>query len=732
MAKNLESTKNDKEMVIVTMSNLLEKVSEMKVVELKQTCKDLGVKGYSRLRKRELIDLLEGELVKRVESKKETEIKKTKKITIDKAAKKAVENINKGKAKVDEFRAAIENGVIEGGTWINDLIAKRSPYTLKMVRVISREWTKDFGEQWFKKSIGSNRITRMLERKIEHNKSKRTIKLKNVGKEFEVSVNIPYIELEGDPIIYLDFVEKPGEMNKDEAHEAAYQKCCREISGSLTHNDIEYEYAMSSASQLRTVSGIAVRTDFKVPKIILCRVNKNLPDANKYIEFLKSLRGMEALLEIVTYGAYSHEFTNRFEEFKTGEKFVPKLSSLAKFMARAGLGLTSSRPFGRNWSVKHIGCVRFEWTDTLEDMFKSVTIKTKDGDKRLYSDKEIDILKSKWKPEKLDGQNIARASRVVKELRKYNIKMSKDEVCGMLVQFRWGGVKGTALVMRDDVLDACLNKEGKPVYKGYDLIVEDSSWKHGVSKFYLDSPGISPEFELVNHSKPRFTSMFNYQFVNALDGVISDPSVAINNMKTLIDEHFDSIKGMLTDPEVAKAKTGITDTPSPLDELDVDGYAMSQRSKLTKALAACDYVINDRWWGTKAVELFSKSKERAEYGKFEVEGANRYIISDPIAMLRTDLMDDEGNIIITDPSQVALGKMDTVYWADKEQEGVMFRSPCVHPGEPQRVWITNEIPETIATAYGIIHVKNIYRSIKDIIIVNGFSNILEAMGGANL
>lgn len=133
------------------------------------------------------------------------------------------------------------------------------------------------------------------------------------------------------------------------------------------------------------------------------------------------------------------------------------------------------------------------------------------------------------------------------------------------------------------------------------------------------------------------------------------------------------------------------------------------------------------------MNLFLNKKDEAKMGKLLVEGATRYIITDPISMLRTDLMDENGDIIITDPSQVGLSGPADIHWADKSGEAVLFRSPCIHPGEPQRVNLRNlsHIPETITTGYGQLPVRSLYEAMADLIIISGFGSVLENLGGAD-
>jgi hypothetical protein len=91
------------------------------------------------------------------------------------------------------------------------------------------------------------------------------------------------------------------------------------------------------------------------------------------------------------------------------------------------------------------------------------------------------------------------------------------------------------------------------------------------------------------------------------------------------------------------------------------------------------------------------------------------------------------DIVITDPRDVAIGGINDCYWDNREQEAVLFRSPCVHPGEPQRVNLIglDKIPESISTATGALNARDLFDSIKHIVIINCFSFILDSLGGAD-
>jgi hypothetical protein len=487
---------------------------------------------------------------------------------------------------------------------------------------------------------------------------------------------------------------------------------------------------------MRTLKGVFVKKNYRLPDEFIGKFDLTIPGCANYVEFLRTLRGAEALLEVMSFGAYSHHFTVKYEVFLNGEAKKEIKYSLSKLNARIGLCLTSSIPFGRDWKVRKIGEIRFVWDkdnyDVVADMFCAQ--KNESGNP-LYSEEEIKEMYDKvWKDTKSDGMTIVRESKVRKQFKKlYGKNLKPEDLIGKLLQYRWAGVKGTAFVAADSWMDQCTTPSGEYVYKGYDLIVENNSWKSGpTEEFYTGD--IAPEFEFVAISKQKHSSNLTYQFIAALDGDVKNPEAMVQVLKKKVDANFDKIQNMLKDPDVCKAMMGMSEAGGPLEDFGIDELEMSQKSKASKVLAICDRIIHDPWFRAKVLDLFSKLEEEERMGKIVLEkAANRYIITDPTAFFRTDLMDENYNILITDPAQVALGALTHVHWTGKSGEAVLFRSPCVSPGEPQRVDMQplEAIPEFITTAYGKIPARKMFGYAKDLVIISGFSIILDALGGAD-
>lgn len=606
-------------------------------------------------------------------------------------------------------------------SWLNEYLGQKKT-TRRQAEIPQRVLARSTGyrEVWKKEAVSSNRLFRFLSDEKVFMEKRKKLKLMD-GTELEVILQKDAVHMGDDPILYVQFA-----ADGKESHDA-YELSVVNIKEGICYEGKHYEYCFSSGSQLRTLKGVFVRKDYQYDPAYVAEF-----EDEDYRRFLQTLSGSEAILEAITYGAYSHEFTNLFDQFM-GVKSKAPLESASKFVVRAGMAGTSSISLGRDWNVYHLGEVRFVFNQEVRDSLALIMIKVKDKWIRKYSDQEIDEMGRKWKEALCDGSGLVSAQKLVRALRAAGFNVRLRDIIGALVQYRHGGNKGTLLAIDEAILNKCQDADGNHVYAGMDMIVEHNSWKYSPTEHYTGD--LAPEFELVNISKPGHTNMLNYQFVLALDP--ASPEAARKVFEKLIDKQVESIRTMFTDPEYALKKLGLIERgDSPLSEIGVDEYAMNQVSKITRLLATNPDAIKDAWFRKKVLDLFQNREKDVRAGRVEVEGANRYIITDPIALLRTDLMvlnEETGlmDIVIDSMTQVALRDPGHCYWAGKDTDALLFRSPCVHPGEPQKVRLTNKIPKAIDTGFGLLEVGKIYESMKDVIVINGFSTILEAMGGAD-
>lgn len=604
-------------------------------------------------------------------------------------------------------------------TWVNQYLSGQRPYTHLLGKVYQSKIDREQGytEKWILNGIASSRLmTFMDHEKAAYTSSKKIVLLD--GRELDVAVKRVYISLTNNPLLYVEFSDDGENRGQHEA----YEKSVERIRHGFTFEGVDYEYCVSSASQKRTLKGIFVRADYKYSEGYLAKFDKTIPGIDEYLEKLRSLKGAMAVLTAISYGA-------TLEEWSVGEQCISKVN------ARVGAAATSTISLGNKWRVYHLGNVLIKWSDKIRDMYLEFEVEDYRGNKvRPYSAADVAAIEAMWKEEKLDGQGGIRASSLLKALTAIGYKLTIDDIVGALTQTRWGGQKGTLFVYPDDILDMCKDKEGNYVYKDYDIIIEDSSWKYSPSRFYTGE--LAPELGLVNISKPRHTSQLNSQFIAALDGDIDNPEMLVDTLKSLVDKDINNIKRIMSSPEDAMARFGLTDKVSPLNDIGIDVFEMNMNNKMSKALTACPDAVRDKWVRNKILYTLRKSEDNIASGRIEIEGATRYIMSSPEALLMTHLghMNEFTglmDIVIDDPAVLALRHMNHIYWTGKHQEAVLFRSPCVHPGEPQRKFITNEIPEYIYTPFGAIPVGRLYRSIKDVIVINCVSSTLEALGGAD-
>lgn len=638
----------------------------------------------------------------------------------------------------------------EQGSLLNNKLIRRKEKTLNMVKVPVAYFKQETrGGKYFKKikfiKLAESRLTRFFESNLVCETKTQTIPLNN-GQIVETNAEYTYYELKDYPILFVEFIAEPTFADLMQA--AAYEECKEIITKGLRwkFKDEFYdtEYTQGSASEMRALKGLFVRKDTKFSEKYLSGFKpannspEELEEFEKFMDIMRSLRGAEVIYTAISYGAYLQSY-----------KGVD--TSPSKFMARMGAGQTSTKSMGNDFNVKCIGDIKFHWTEEIEREYKDYyTNLVDEKGNPLYSEKRVAStvlsIYRKWKEEKADGQNIIRASAVIRGFKKLNIKLKAEQVIGKLIQFRWAGVKGTALCVPDSYMENPTLPDGTHPYVDYDIIIEKASWKYSPWIKYWTGDR-APELELVAISKSKYSNNMTYQGQLALDG----DSTSIVKLRDLVDARCMYYKESMLNAEIAKAVLGVKSTgEEDIDDiLDIDDFERSLTTVLAKALEACDDIIYDRSWRIKFTNRTTKMRDKMGYGKLPVEGANRFIISDPTGFFRTDLavprlnkdgtpeLDYEGNpmfdIIITSMKQMAIQSTNGVYWDNNEKEAVLFRSPCVHPGEPQRVNLVGleSIPEVVETAYGKLDIRELFTTCKDLVVINCFGFILDALGGAD-
>lgn len=641
------------------------------------------------------------------------------------------------------------------GSLLNNMFLKRGARTLSTYQVPYMSYAKNkdglykLVYRWIR--LPESRLTRFFDSSDVLSVRNVNVPLKD-GTDLIVHNEYKYKRLKGDPIVIMDFMGETKSPKKAEAYLESRRFLKEGITPSFKKQEgesekKEYEYCQSSASGQRTLKGVFVRKDYRFTDEYLEKFEKeDTEEFEEFMDTMRSLRGAEVLYAALSYGSYLIEFKN-----------VP--GNIAKFISRMGMSQTSSKSMGNDFKVLHMGDVKIFPKDTLAqkkiwvERLKPIiwdylsSLRNKNGEPLMAEKKKKQYLKliwKHWKSTKLDGQSFITDEAVVRGFARIGVRTTQEKVVGKLLQFRWAGVKGTALCLPEDLLASFVWADGTPAYEGYDLIVEHNSWKYTPDTKHWKGE-LAPELELVAISKSKFSNSMTYQAVLALDG--DGTKEIIDNMKEVVQRGFDRLKESLTSPEIYKLEAGMvsTDERNDFDDFSVDEFESSQRTAADRAIAADERILKDESFMLKHIDRKTKMKDDMGYGKFPVEGATRYIISDVMGMFATRssvprldkkgerVYDHEGNpmwdIVVDDVSLLGLQGTNEVYWNGTKGPGVLFRSPCTNPGEPQIV--KHVSLETIPEFIGEIPARQIYGYIKDIIVINVVSCILDCLGGAD-
>lgn len=668
-----------------------------------------------------------------------------------KVVKKAINQLELEKA----YKEALKSPSLEGkksldaGAFssLNMMVAKRKQSTLSSVIVpqliIGKNKEGLLSKTAEEIKIPESRLTRALERIsiLEDKEKEMSLKTKTGTESVSVSFVKEYSKIKDNAIVSLQLSPKPL-STKDEEGQKAYLLSQRLLLKGLKYGGVEYEFCIASDAGKRTQSSVFVRKDLTISRAYIRTFIKEYltsgdpadrKEFRKLLVGMKKARGMEAVLWMTTYGAYPTSFLD-----------LPH--NLGNATSRFGLANSSTKSLGNDFKIKVIGEILTPWNDILEKNFYDYYSGLVDSDgNRLYSDKRtqrvVKNISQLWKDNKIDGQGIIFSDAAIKGFARLGMKLKEEDVLGELIQYRWAGSKGTLLVMNREDFKDLKYPDGTTPYSNCDLIIEESSWKYSPSKFWTGE--LAPHLELVSVSKSRKSNNFNLQYLANLDGSETAPV-----FQNTIDEVAENLRSSMENPEFTSALLGLKSKSEMDDTLEFDTHEASMVTTLEKVFEACPEIIRDRGFRIKLINRFTKMRDRMGYGKIPVEGAYRFVNSDPIAFMRTDLavqrmkdgepvLDYEGNplwdIIIRDPSQVALSGLFDCYWGNKEGEALALRSPCQHPGEPQRINMIGDssIPESIDTPNGPIYARDILSKVKNVVFVGQFSFVLDALGGAD-
>lgn len=553
------------------------------------------------------------------------------------------------------------------------------------------------------------------------------------GMEKDLLVDNTYMMDPHKTVIYVAFVKDPGQFCEDEALISAFERSQGFIMHGLVMEGLRYEYLKMSASQKAGAKAVFVRTDYRVPVSIIAKMKEMGND--EYARWLAGLTGAMAMLELSSYGAFS--------------MLNGKMGNPSKIMSRIGADGSSSKVLCRGARIRILESIRMEWSDRLAAMRLEALMK--DGIPQAKAEELVRVEAGKWKAEKWDGQSIVRASFIGRSLRVKGIRIKDEDLVGQLLQDRYGiSKKGTLVVLSDEMMDNLKFPDESYAYRDFDIIVEGASWKQDYNnQVYRDD--LAPEFCLLAMSKLKASNSLHYMLELALDGTDGNANTVFHTLKEIADEEFSRLRSMMYDGSLAMAGNGVMGWSQHIDDDGLD----EKRSHMTPVLGAIEAYNNSVYDLSVRKKLLSKVFPTVRdiwNGHLPIEGSTRFMITDPSAFFRTDLAvpvegpdgeqatDMYGNplwrIVIENPDDLVLDDTKSAYWDGREKEALLFRSPCVHPGEPQIVnlvqvedmWL--DLSEQYGEDFAPINLAELYRKMDKLLVINACSSILEALGGA--
>lgn len=285
------------------------------------------------------------------------------------------------------------------------------------------------------------------------------------------------------------------------------------------------------------------------------------------------------------------------------------------------------------------------------------------------TDKQYEMFTSKWSAY---GYNVSML-RDDEDL--YHFLTSKDFKCLMQVRF-FGGVKGTVIPVPE--------MDGDERLVDTDMLVFKKSAKY-ISE---DAP-----FEVINFPHKKERAQLNYQFVQS---TATDGNVLIKGA----EKAFENIKDVLKSADNAlKFVAGIRG-------LNDDGEDLL--TKLANDLETEPRLLTEHYHHQQILNKVEKFVKEVGYGRIPVNGAFKYIISDPVWLYHQAMGDYDFESAL-EIGEVYCNGIDGF-------EAGMWRSPMIHYSEPQKVLCKD------------IDYLWMY---KDIIVLNTKDATAPALGGAD-
>ena len=284
------------------------------------------------------------------------------------------------------------------------------------------------------------------------------------------------------------------------------------------------------------------------------------------------------------------------------------------------------------------------------------------------TDKQYQMFTTKWAESDYD------VSILHNDEEMYKFLTSKDFKCLMQVRF-FGGVKGTVIPVAE--------MDGDERLADVDMLVFKKSAKY-ISE---DAP-----FEVINFPHKKERAQLNYQFVQS---TVTDGKVLIKGA----EKAFENVKDVLKSADNAlKFVAGVRGLNDEGDDL---------LTKLANDLETEPRLITEHYHHQQILNKVEKFVKEVGYGRIPVNGAFKYIISDPVWLYHQAMGDDFESALNT--GEVYCNGIDGF-------EAGMWRSPMIHYSEPQKVTCKD------------IDYLWMY---KDIIVLNVKDAIAPALGGAD-
>lgn len=482
-----------------------------------------------------------------------------------------------------------------------------------------------------------------------------------------------------------------------------------------------FEFAIMSAAQIKQQKAIFVDTNKR-------HSAENLRKYQPSIAFdLTQDYGANVFLDEISLFSWSSNIR--------GTNVVPN-----KILAYMSLCLSNSSTVKTPLRIKHIGEIKIKVTPELVNLLSQ---HYNESFMRKIVQRDAIALKDLYKTEKWDGMGVIRASKAREiHIKTHPADKNKDLMyfVGMAcIQRLIPGTKGLLYVVHDDEFDNAVDPDGNFVYRDFDVILEDSNVKYICHESYVDLD----QFEIVRWSKVnKFSHNMSYGYWLALD--INDEE----RIKSVVQNMFQNIYRAIYDPSACKAYLNMIESQQIDEEVNIEDENLN--TIFNKILNIVPDAIYDPLLRNSLKFIFKNEIEKAKFGSLSVQGACRFIVTDPIGFFLTENMvprlNKEGSqilglnnqplydIVIEDINSLVLKNPNEIFWRDDCKDVLLFRAPCYHAGQVPKARMINQLPDVIPIGNRTIRVSNLYDTTYwkgTTIVINALGMMLEAMGGAD-